>query len=165
MFVMPPGSAGIADSGRCALHPACWYAHIHPQTLEGSSIVNTGWQPLFMAEREGFEPPVAFRATAVFKTARFDRSRTSPITTLLLHSAGKHLISKGHAEVFKTEIRLFTHPAGARPNGCLQEVSLHRRLRHGRVLRELLGFYVLHGGRDHANRATAGGLGSAAQGE
>ncbi len=31
-----------------------------------------------MAEGEGFEPPVAFRATAVFKTARFDRSRIPP---------------------------------------------------------------------------------------
>jgi hypothetical protein len=55
-----------------------------------------------MAEREGFEPPVAFRATAVFKTARFDRSRTSPITTLLLHFPGKYLISLGNSEVFKT---------------------------------------------------------------
>ncbi len=31
-----------------------------------------------MAEEEGFEPPVPLRGTAVFKTARFNHSRTPP---------------------------------------------------------------------------------------
>ena len=35
-----------------------------------------------MAEEEGFEPPVPFKGTTVFKTARFNRSRTPPVTVL-----------------------------------------------------------------------------------
>jgi hypothetical protein len=31
-----------------------------------------------VAEGEGFEPPVPFRGTVVFKTTRFDRSRIPP---------------------------------------------------------------------------------------
>ena len=36
----------------------------------------------FVAEREGFEPPLAFTKT-VFKTAAFDRSATSPLILLV----------------------------------------------------------------------------------
>ena len=39
--------------------------------------------PLFLAEREGFEPSVATRTTAVFETAPFNHSGTSPVERIV----------------------------------------------------------------------------------
>ena len=55
----------------------------------------------FLAEREGFEPPVPFWGTAVFETAAFDRSAISPRVCMLQGSRapGKRRAPSGTAQL------------------------------------------------------------------
>ena len=54
-------------------------------------LMTIAFLPAFLAEREGFEPPVP-EGTTVFETAPFDRSGTSP--TLKVNSKFKKQNSK-----------------------------------------------------------------------